>query len=142
MPIPSRVFVSAIFRIAIVAQTAPFRLNRYSANVQFKRPGRLMILFALIFKVVPDTIARWRDVWMGSAVTSVLLSWQSGHGIVPVAFSVGVCVWRSGVFSNFPHLDLLLRANLALRCGTCPRFCLRTRLTQHKLPTACVKFYP
>jgi membrane protein len=32
------------------------------------------ILFALIFKVVPDTAIRWRDVQMGAAVTALLFS--------------------------------------------------------------------
>jgi membrane protein len=29
-------------------------------------------LFALIFKVLPDTAIRWRDVWVGAALTAVL----------------------------------------------------------------------
>ena len=36
--------------------------------------GVITVLFALIFKLVPDTAVQWRDVWMGSAVTSVLFS--------------------------------------------------------------------
>ena len=36
--------------------------------------GVSTVLFALIFKLVPDTAVQWRDVWMGSAVTSVLFS--------------------------------------------------------------------
>ena len=31
-------------------------------------------LFALIFKFVPDAEIRWRDVWLGAAVTAVLFS--------------------------------------------------------------------
>ncbi|HET7292942.1 MAG TPA: YihY/virulence factor BrkB family protein, partial [Vicinamibacteria bacterium] len=31
-------------------------------------------LFAAIFKVVPDVEVRWRDVWLGAAVTSLLFS--------------------------------------------------------------------
>ena len=31
-------------------------------------------LFALIFKVLPDAIVRWRDVWVGALVTALLFS--------------------------------------------------------------------
>jgi membrane protein len=34
----------------------------------------ITVLFALIFKVVPDAEIRWRDVWVGAAVTSVLFT--------------------------------------------------------------------
>jgi len=32
----------------------------------------LTVLFALLFKVLPDTHIEWRDVWLGSAVTALL----------------------------------------------------------------------
>ncbi len=31
-------------------------------------------LFALIFKYIPDAVVRWRDVWLGAAVTAVLFT--------------------------------------------------------------------
>ena len=34
----------------------------------------ITILFALIFKVLPDVQIKWKDVWMGSIVTSLLFS--------------------------------------------------------------------
>jgi membrane protein len=30
------------------------------------------IFFAMVFRILPDVALRWRDVWLGSAVTSVL----------------------------------------------------------------------
>jgi membrane protein len=36
--------------------------------------GVITVLFALIFKFVPDAKVRWRDVWMGAAVTALLFS--------------------------------------------------------------------
>jgi membrane protein len=33
-----------------------------------------MFLFAMIFKVLPDRTIQWRDVWLGSAVTSFLFT--------------------------------------------------------------------
>jgi membrane protein len=34
--------------------------------------GVLTVLFALLFKVLPDTRIDWRDVWLGAAVTAIL----------------------------------------------------------------------
>ncbi len=34
----------------------------------------ITLLFALIFKFIPDTTIPWRDVWMGAAVTSLLFT--------------------------------------------------------------------
>lgn len=34
----------------------------------------LTILFALLYKVVPDVRIEWQDVWIGAAVTSLLFS--------------------------------------------------------------------
>jgi membrane protein len=39
------------------------------------------LLFALIYKVLPDVSLRWSDVWVGAAVTAVLFllgSWLIG----------------------------------------------------------------
>jgi uncharacterized BrkB/YihY/UPF0761 family membrane protein len=36
--------------------------------------GMVTVLFALIFKYVPDAKVQWRDVWLGAAVTSLLFT--------------------------------------------------------------------
>jgi membrane protein len=36
--------------------------------------GVITVLFALIFKYVPDANVKWRDVWVGAAVTALLFS--------------------------------------------------------------------
>lgn len=36
--------------------------------------GVIMLLFALIYKVLPDVTIGWRDVWMGAAVTALLFT--------------------------------------------------------------------
>lgn len=36
--------------------------------------GVVMVLFALIYKVLPDVTIRWRDVWIGAAITSLLFA--------------------------------------------------------------------
>jgi membrane protein len=36
--------------------------------------GVILLLFALIFKVLPDVIVAWRDVWVGALVTALLFT--------------------------------------------------------------------
>src|ERR1035438_444406 len=55
-----------------------------SVNVVFSF-CMITILFALIFKVIPDTTIRWRDVRMGAAVTSLLFT----VGKVAIGFYLG-----------------------------------------------------
>ena len=45
----------------------------------------ITFLFALIFKLIPDTTIPWRDVWMGAAVTSILFT----VGKVVIGFYLG-----------------------------------------------------
>jgi membrane protein len=49
------------------------------------------LIFALIFKVVPDVRIAWRDVWMGALVTAVLFT--AGK------FLLGLYLGRSGIAS-------------------------------------------
>jgi membrane protein len=55
-----------------------------SVNVVFSF-SMIAILFALIFKFIPDTTIRWRDVRMGAAVSSVLFT----VGKVLIGFYLG-----------------------------------------------------
>lgn len=52
-----------------------------------------VVLFALIFKVLPDTEIAWRDVWVGAAVTGLL----SALG----KFLIGLYLGRSGVATSY-----------------------------------------
>jgi membrane protein len=36
--------------------------------------GILTLAFAMIYKVLPDVRIRWRDVWVGAAITSLLFT--------------------------------------------------------------------
>ena len=52
-----------------------------------------MVLFAMIFKVLPDVKIAWRDVWIGGAVTSLLftagkflLGWYLGRSTTITAY--------------------------------------------------------
>ena len=65
----------------------------------------ITVLFGMIFKVLPDVMIRWRDVWMGAAVTAFLftigkyaLGLYLGHAAVGSAFGAAgslivVLVW-------------------------------------------------
>ena len=55
--------------------------------------GLITGLFALIFKVVPDVRIRWRDVWMGAAVTAALFTIGK--------FLIGLYIGKAGVASPY-----------------------------------------
>jgi membrane protein len=55
--------------------------------------GVITILFALIFKFLPDAEIAWRDVWLGAFVTSLLFSLGK--------FLIGLYLGNSAVASSF-----------------------------------------
>jgi membrane protein len=55
--------------------------------------GVTTVLFAMIYKIMPRVNIAWRDVWLGSAVTSVLFSIGK--------FLIGLYLGKSGVGSAF-----------------------------------------
>jgi membrane protein len=60
-------------------------------------------LFALVYKVLPDVRLRWRDVWLGAAVTAVLFT----VGKTLIALYLGRVV-RTSVYGAAGSLVLLL----------------------------------
>lgn len=53
----------------------------------------MTVLFAMLFKLLPNAEVRWRDVWIGAAITSVLFT----VGRLLIGFYVG----RAGVTSAY-----------------------------------------
>lgn len=53
----------------------------------------ITVLFALIFKFVPDARVAWRDVWVGAAVTSILF--------VIGKFAIGLYLGKSTIASTY-----------------------------------------
>jgi membrane protein len=53
----------------------------------------ITVLFALIFKVMPDVKIEWRDVWVGAAVSAVLFTLGK--------FLIGLYLGQSSVTSPF-----------------------------------------
>ena len=55
--------------------------------------GVVTLLFAMIFKYLPDAKVEWKDVWLGSVATSALF--MAGK------FAIGVYLGRSGIGSSY-----------------------------------------
>jgi len=55
--------------------------------------GTITVLFALIFKLLPDAIIAWRDVWIGAFITALLFNF----GKCVLGFYVG----KSGIASVY-----------------------------------------
>ncbi len=60
----------------------------------------ITLLFALIFKYLPDTKIQWLDVWVGAAVTSVLFAVGK--------FLIGLYLGNSGVASSYGAAGALI----------------------------------
>jgi membrane protein len=55
--------------------------------------GFVTLLFAMIYKFVPDVQIRWKDVWIGAALTSILFTIGK--------FAIGLYLGSSGVASAY-----------------------------------------
>ena len=55
--------------------------------------GFVTLLFALIYKYVPDIEIQWKDVWVGAALTSILFTLGK--------YLIGLYIGTSGVSSTF-----------------------------------------
>lgn len=55
--------------------------------------GVITVLFALIYKFLPDAEIAWRDVWLGAFVTSILFSLGK--------FAIGLYLGNSAIGSSF-----------------------------------------
>jgi membrane protein len=55
--------------------------------------GFVTLLFALIYKYVPDVEIQWKDVWIGAALTSILFTVGK--------YLIGLYIGTSGVSSTF-----------------------------------------
>ncbi len=79
--------VAGICFLLLVSLTIEALLKGFSHYVQSVLPGGMMIaltvylvfdfavvvlLFAMIFKFLPDVKIQWRDVWIGAAITAIL----------------------------------------------------------------------
>jgi len=113
----------------LVSLTLESLLKGFSHYVQSVLPGGIavamsvylvfdfaiiVLLFAMIFKFLPDAKIQWRDVWIGAVMTAILFGigkWR----FVPGQRRCRVSLW-SGQFSDyFVTLGLLFISNPAVR---------------------------
>lgn len=55
--------------------------------------GLATVIFALVFKVLPDAKIRWKDVWMGAIITTLLF--------VAGKFLIGIYIGNSNIASTY-----------------------------------------
>jgi membrane protein len=72
------------------AESVSWVLQAFNVVLSF---GAITLIFALIFKFVPDVQIAWRDVWLGAAVTSLLF--------VIGKFVIGFYLGNSSVTSTY-----------------------------------------
>ena len=76
------------------------------------------ILFAMIYKFLPDVRIAWKDVWIGASVTAILFTGGKFFiGLYLRADCDGECVRCSWFPRSSPVLGLLLRAGWFPRSG-------------------------
>jgi membrane protein len=80
----------SVFDDFLLAAGGGFLLKILSLAVSF---GVITVMFAMIFKFLPDTKIEWRDVWIGAAFTSLLFNVGK--------FLIGLYLGNSGVASAY-----------------------------------------
>jgi membrane protein len=80
----------------------------------------ITLLFALIFKFIPDTAIPFRDVWMGAAVTSILftvgkviIGFYLGHSALTSAYSAAASLVIFLIWIYYSAQILLFGAELS-----------------------------
>ena len=76
------VLLLAAFALNAVAATLGSYLNQYLTEIisinavvtKFITPAIMFLLFAILFRMLPEAQVAWRDVWLGSAITTLLVS--------------------------------------------------------------------
>ncbi|MCK6627462.1 MAG: YihY/virulence factor BrkB family protein [Anaerolineae bacterium] len=59
------------FLVTLLSDASALALQLLNLVLSF---GLVSLLFAMIFKILPDVQIEWRDVWLGAAVTALLFS--------------------------------------------------------------------
>lgn len=79
-------------RLAQFIPSETTRMVMWTAN-NLLSFGMITLLFAMIYKILPDAEIAWRDVWLGSAVTAALF--------IAGKFMIGLYLGRSSTASAF-----------------------------------------
>lgn len=77
------------------------------------------LLFAMVFRLLPDVVIRWRDVWVGAGVTALLfvlgkeaIGWYLGRGEIGSAYGAAGSLIVLLVWVYYASVILLLGAEL------------------------------
>lgn len=108
--------VGSLLVVSLLASALLSALSRFFGDFSLPIPSSLLQLinfgvsfgiitlaFAMIYKILPDVRIRWRDVWVGDAITSLLFT--SGQSLI--GMYVGRSVLRS-VYGTAGSLVLIL----------------------------------
>jgi len=100
--------------------------------------GVIALLLAVIFKYLPDTEIAWADVWIGAAVTSLLLT--TGKALVGLYLARSTVTSAYGVAAALiiPHLGLLLSTDFPFGCGSHARLLLQVRFAGRRMSCASI----
>jgi len=88
----------------------------------------ITLLFALIYKLLPDAVVAWRDVWLGAAVTAVLFAvgktlfgWYLGRSSIGSSYGAAGSLVIVVLWTYYSALILLFGAEvtqvMAVRAG-------------------------
>ncbi|MCC9166422.1 YihY/virulence factor BrkB family protein [Pontibacter harenae] len=87
--------------------------------------GIITILFALIFKYLPDAIIRWRDVWIGALITALLfvigkflISWFIGTSDPGSAYGAAGSIVILLIWIYYSSVIVLIGAELTQQYST------------------------
>ena len=97
--------------------------------------GVVTLLFALLFRYVPDERITWRDVWIGAAATALLF--DVGKFLIGFYIgqsSVGFYVWSCRIDRRHSGVGLLLFSACLSRSRIYSRLCETTRLEIYRYP--------
>ena len=79
----------------------------------------ITFLFALIYKVLPDATVAWRDVWLGSAMTSILFTLGKslfglylGHSTIGTSYGAAGSLVIVSLWTYYSALILLFGAEM------------------------------
>ena len=89
----------------------------------------ISLLFAMMFKWLPDTEVAWRDVWLGAVLTAALF--EVGKFLIGLYIGkqgLEIDLWRGGVDRGRAGLGVLFRAAGSVRSRIYQRLCPALRL--------------
>lgn len=77
----------------------------------------ISLLFAVIYKVLPDAVISWKDAWIGSFFTAGLfLAGKFLIGYYLGRANLGITYGTAALHHHYPHLDLLFFRHTLFRC--------------------------